>query len=867
MSWIHGLGDWLGSLVRHDARERELDEEIRFHLDMEAAKHRARGHDAETARRVAAERFGNVTRVRQATRDARGPVFPEGYVHDLRWAARSLRKQPGFTALALITLALGVGATTTAFTVLDTVLLRPLPYEGADRLVFMRERTAEGQLLPPSFPNFSDWRHQARSFSGVASTSFAPPATVVAGTGPVRATTMGVSRRFFAVLGVRPAVGREFTDAENASGGSDVVMVSHAFWRDQMGARRPLGTIRYGGTAVTVVGVLPPGIRFLDDADLYFPHERGPGTVRNAHNYRVIARLAPGATLASTRAEMSTISRALKAAYGEDTQAADVDVVPLRDFLVGDYRLMLIVVFGAAAMVLLIACTNLVSAQLARGLARQREVAVRAALGASRARLVRLLFIETGLLVVAGSSLGALVAVMLTRVVRALGAGQVPRLDELSVNGGVVAFVTAVAVTTALLAGLYPALRLAGGAPGDALRASRGEGTMVRRSVWRILIGFEVATAVVLLVGSALLIRTLHNILTADTGFDPNAVVTAAMAPRGLTPEQVTRIRDEFAALPGVTGAAFTSHLPFAWGDMSAPVRRPGDPVDRDWIAMGGFRVVTPSYFAVLRQPMVRGRAFTEQDRAGAPLVAIVTPGIAEKLWPGQDPIGKTVGTNYMVDVWMTVVGVVGEASSWTMPRGTQNEIFVPYAQQPDAEPARSQLVATLRTSGDPAALIPVIRARLRELAPDTPARFSTLEERISRSAADRRFAMFALTAFGVIALVLASIGIYGVVSYTVVTRTREIGIRMALGAAPSVVRSEVLRGAASMALGGIAVGTIAGLFVTKYLESSLYGISRRDPLAYVVGGVVLLAAALLGAYVPARRSSRVDPLLAIRGD
>jgi predicted permease len=564
---------------------------------------------------------------------------------------------------------------------------------------------------------------------------------------------------------------------------------------------------------------------------------------------------------------MTTISRNLHATYGDATQAVDADVIPLRDYLVGDFRLMLVVVFGAAAMVLLIACTNLVSAQLARGLARQREVAVRCALGASRGRLVRLLFAETALLVAIGSALGAGIAIVLTRVVRVLGAGLVPRLDELSVDGSVLAFVVGVAVTTAVIAGLYPAMRLAGGDPGKALRASRGNGAIVQKSVWRVLVGFEVATAVVLLVGSALLMRTLHNILTADTGFDPTGVLTAAISPTGLTPDRIERIRADLSTVPGVTGVAFGTQLPFAWGNQSAPVRRPGDPVDHDWLAMGGFRVVSPQYFSVLRQPVLRGRSFTDDDRAGAAPVAIVTPGIAERLWPGPDPIGKTVATNYMVDVWMTVVGVVSEASSWSMPRGSQNEIYVPLAQQPNAEPARMQLIVTMRTAGDPAALIPVVRDRLRTLAPGSPARLSTLEERIATSAADRRFAMFALTAFGVIALVLAGIGIYGVVSYTVVTRTREIGIRMALGAAPAAVRSEVLRGAAAMALGGIAVGTIVGLFATKYLESSLYGISSRDPAAYVAGGGVLLLAALLGAYVPARRSSRVDPLIAIRGD
>src|SRR5690349_4186981 len=509
-----------------------------------------------------------------------GHRFPEGRMHDLRWAVRSVRKQPGFTALAIFTLALGVGATTTAFTVLDTVLLRPLPYEASDRLVLMRERTAEGRLIAPSYPNFSDWRDQAKSFSGVASESYAPDATVSVGKEPVRVAAIGVSRRFFKILGVRLTVGREFNDAENKPGGPDAVVVSHEFWRAHMDGRLPLGTIQWGKTPVPVVGVSPRGFRFVDDVDVYYPHETGPGSVRSAHNYRVVARLAPDVTLARARAEMSGISRNLKATYGDDTEAVDVDVAPLRDYLVGDYRLMLVVVFGAAAMVLLIACTNLVSAQLARGLAREREVAVRAALGASRGRLVRLLFAETAVLVLLGSALGAAVALLLTRAVKLLGAGLVPRLDELAVDGTVLAFVGAVAVTTAVIAGLYPSLRLARGVPGDALRASRGDGAVVRRSVWRVLVAFEVATAVVLLVGSALLIRTLYNILNADTGFDPKGVVTASLSPRGLTPEKLDRIRTELAAVPGVSGVAFGTQLPFSWGNQSAPVRRPGDPID-----------------------------------------------------------------------------------------------------------------------------------------------------------------------------------------------------------------------------------------------------------------------------------------------
>ena len=379
MAWFHGLRDWLDARLRGARRDRELDEEIRFHLELETARQRQHGHQPAAAYARAVQRFGHVARLTDETRDARGPYYLEGTMHDLRWATRSLRSQPGFTALALITLALGIGATTTAFTVLDTVLLRPLPYADAERLVYMRERTATQSLLPPSYPNFTDWRDQATAFSGVASTMFMPPATVTAGSEPVRVTLQGVSRRFFSILGVRPAIGREFTDAENAVGGTPAVMVSHAFWQQHLAGRTELGTIRWNERTRPVVGVLPPGFTFVDAADLWFPHEQWPGTVRSAHNYRVVARLRPEATLQSARTEMTTLSAVLRATHGDATQAVDADVLPLRDFLVGDYRVMLAVVFGAAALVLLIACTNLVSAQLARGLARQREVAVRSA--------------------------------------------------------------------------------------------------------------------------------------------------------------------------------------------------------------------------------------------------------------------------------------------------------------------------------------------------------------------------------------------------------------------------------------------------------------------------------------------------------
>ena len=354
--------------------------------------------------------------------------------------------------------------------------------------------------------------------------------------------------------------------------------------------------------------------------------------------------------------------------------------------------------------------------------------------------------------------------------------------------------------------------------------------------------------------------------ITADTGITSRGVVTASIMPSEDDPaDHLEQMRADLASLPGVEGAAFTNRLPFSWGNTSAPVRRLSDPLDRDWPAMAGFRVVSADYFSVIRQPVLRGRAFAPTDRKGAPQVAVITPGVAEKLWPGQDPIGRTIATNYLFKEWLTVVGVVAEASSWTTPRGSQNEIYVPLAQHGDR--LEGQAVAVIRTAGDPHALIPSVRARLRQLAPKSPAQLSTMDDRIATSAADRRFAMLALTAFGVIALLLAGVGIYGVIWYIVSTRTRDIGVRMALGATGRIVQAGILRDAAFMAAGGIGAGVLGGLFATRYLQATLYGVSRLDPATYAAGAAVALLTALLGAYVPARHSSRIDPMEAIRGE
>ena len=867
MRWRYALRARAAAWLRPGARDRETEAEIAHHLRAEAERLERAGLTPDDAARMAVERFGDPIAIAESTRTARGGRALEGSMQDVAYAWRALRTHWRFTVIALVTLALGIGATTAAFAVLDTVVLRPLPYRDADRLVFLQEVTDRHTLNPPSYPNFADWRDRAASFERVASAMFPSSATVRASASDdaERIVWMGVSRRFFHTLGVALAAGREFTDAEAAPGGPQVVMVSYEFWQSQLHGRMPLGTIVFGGDPVEVVGVTPPHFQFITAADVFLAHDRFPGTCRTCRNYMVVGRLRPGATIASARTEMTTLAAAMKTQYGDDTAAAGVEVTDLREYVVGDYRSLLGIVFGAAALVLLVACTNLLTAQLARGWIREREMLVRASLGASRSRLVRQLLVEHALLVAAGTLAGVGVAAALTRLVATVGAGQLPRLQDLAIDGRILLFAIAASVVTVVGAGLGPALRLSRPAAAGALRSTRGTATTIRTSWWRVLAGFEVALAVALSVGSILLVRTVNNIMHADAGFDPRGLLTASITPSEHDAAHLEDAREALAALPGVEGVAYTTRLPLSWGANSGPVRRRTDPMGPTWPAMAGFRMVSSGYFDVVKQPVLRGRAFSPADGAHAPLVAIVTPGIASALWPGEDPVGKTIATNYLTDEWLTVVGVVAEASNWAQPKGRQNEIFVPYVQHLHALPGQNQIVAMIRTSTSPDALTSPVRASLRHSLPESAATFWTMEDRIARTAADRRFAMAAVTGFAAIALVLAAVGIYGVFGYVVATQSRDIGVRLALGATPGLVRRGVLEGAAAIAGIGCGAGAIAALAASRYLQASLFGVSRQDPATYAASITVVTTAVLLGAWVPARRASAVDPLVAMR--
>jgi predicted permease len=861
--------EWLSIALRPEKEDADLAEEIRFHLDMDVQRSISRGLSRMDAIALAERRFGNVDRVRQRARDQRKGLNPGEIMRDIKYALRSFLRTPGFTFVALVTLALGIGATTIAFTLVNSVLLKPLPYRESDRLVLISELDKGGERMWPSYPNFIDWRNQSHAFDGVASLMF-PFGASARGTGDVeRIRIMGVSNAFFRVLGVTPALGREFLPEESASrdGAMRVVMVTHDYWMNQLGGEPDLARIRMSANdaPVTVVGVLPAGFEFSVKADIFFPHEIWPGTIRNAHNYMVVGRLRKGTTIESARSEMSQITSRLKTEYGDDEQAVAAQVVPLREFMVGDQRPLLIMLLGAAALVLLIACVNLVSAQLARGTVRQRDLSVRAALGASRRQLVAQLLTESVVLSASGAVAGILLASVVLGAVRAVGAGMIPRLGEVTTDARVLLFTIATAVLSVLITGVYPALRLSG----DSIRALGARGVQAgnhgRSRVWSLLVGAEVAIAVVLLIGSGLLIRSMHNILSMDPGFETSGLLTVSMTPGSeQTVEQLQQIERAVDALPGVVGAGMINVLPLQWGNWYGPVLREQDPPAK-WPAMAGFRVVSPTYFETLRLPVIRGRGITTADRVGSARVMVITKPLADRLWPGEDPIGKKLKTNYVYDTLMTVVGLVPEAQNWKDVGAAQNEIYVPLAQ--NATVRVSQVSLVVRTSMDPAQLVPQVRARMHELAPDMPVEFQTMTARIEDTAKDRRFAMMVLAGFASIALVLSAVGIYGVVSYSVAVRTREIGVRMALGATSSSVLQETVGRAAVTAGIGVIFGLLAGAAASGVLRGLLFGVAALDPTTFLTGSVVLLATAVLAAFVPAFRSSRTDPLVALRSE
>ena len=804
------------------------------------------------------------------------------FLQELRFAARSLARNPAFTAVAVLTLALGIGANTAIFSVVNTVLLRPLPVAEPERLItlFHYYPSLNNLEAGVAVPTVVELGQRAESFSGLAArTGWGANA---AGQGePERLTGARVTGGFFSTLGVPAARGRALLPADAEGDGQKVVVISDGLWKRRYGADPGVvgRTVQLDGEGYQVVGVMPPGFRDLFDreAELWAPLTFQPMQMNARTNefMSFVARLKPGVTYAQAEQEMTRFAARMKAdnpgVYPEDWT---MRTRPIPEQLTGDVRPALLVLLGAVGFVLLIACANVANLLLARAAARQREVAVRAALGAGRGALVRQLLVESMLISLIGGAGALLLAWVGLRTLAALQPGSLPRMDEVSIDGTVLLFTLGVAMLTGVLFGLAPALRVSRADLQSTLRqGGRGaSGDGGGQTVRRVLIVAEFALALMLLVGAGLLLRSFARLTEVDPGFRPGGVLTAQVF---LPPAQYDsaakraaffeQLEAALTAAPGVRAAGGTTGMPFGGGGGTASFNvegyQPGPNQPDPW---GDYIIATPGYREAMGIALVRGRFFTEADRIGSRPVVVVDRDLAERYWPGADPIGRRIGYQYADAIqWMEVVGVVEHTTTEGFDGERRVQVYHPMLQM-----APPFAVLAVRGTGDAERLTGALRAAVRSVDPALPlAEVRTMDDLLSDAVGPRRFSMVLLAVFAGIALLLASVGIYGVVSFDVARRTQELGVRMALGAERGSVLRLVLRQGMGLAVLGVALGVVGAFALTRFLGSQLYGVGATDPVTFAAVAVLLLAIAALATLLPAHRATRVDPIVALRAE
>ena len=811
-------------------------------------------------------------------------------LRDLKYGFRMLAKNPGFTAVAVITLALGIGATSAIFSAVYGVLLRPLPYPQPDQIVELREVSAQGQPMNFADPNFDDLRSQSRALAAVAEYG-AGVESVSGGSEPRRTMVASVSRDFFSVMGVEPIMGRAFAAQDQHVGAVPVALLSYGYWKQYLGGIADFSTVKLNieNQPYSVIGVLPPGFQFPFDSDIWVPRElskRLPS--RSAHNWRVVGRLRDGMPPAQARAELSGIARQLKQQYGQDTMMTDVAVSPLRDALTHEVRPVLLTLLGAVGFLLLVACANVANLLLAQAAAREKELSIRAALGAGRGRLVRQFLTEAFLLSVAGGGLGVIAAFWGVDTLVALAPPNVPRLQDVSINLPVLLFALAVSVLVAAGLGISTALRAAPGNLQGAL-VERGQGhagTPGSQRLGRLIVAGQLAITLVLLVGAGLLGRSLLRVLSVDPGFRTEHILTMDLALPGAYEEAAKVPRVQFLnalfaqlrTIPGVQEVGGTGRLPLTpflsngtYIVMNPNERLPGLSQELEQLfhdpTRTGYAEYCPAsegYFRALGIPLLRGRLFDDRDTLEAPHVALVSQSLARQKWPKQDPLGQTIEFGNMDGDLrlLTVVGVVGDVREETLEAPAPPTIYVNYRQRPQAT---FRWTVVLRTDVAPAAVLRAAQEIVRKLDPNIPPSSGTFTQVVSASLKARRFNLTLVGVFALAALLLAVAGIYGVTAYSVARRTHELGVRMALGArAGDVLRLVLGQGLLTVAA-GVAVGTGGSFVLTRAIQSLLFGVGANDPLTFAGVTLLLTLVALLATYVPARRASRLDPMAALR--
>ncbi len=872
------------NLFHRERVDGDLDAELRAYVEALAADKMRRGLSHAEAVRAARLELGNMDGVKEEVRDVRMGASIELLRRDIAFGARALRKTPAFTVAAALALALGIGATTAILSVVNAVLLRPLPYADADRLTVI----LHGGRNPVAPANFVDWRRQTRSFTDMAAAEYWTP-TLAVGDEPEEVNALHISAGMLPMLGVPPLIGRTFTAEEEQPGNERVAVISYGLWQRRFAGNRSVvgHTVALDGNVFTIIGVMPPSFRFAPfwatRAELWAPLSLGQRLgSRNGQSLRIFARLRPGVTLEQARSDLAAVTGRLEREYPGSNR--DVSVVPLKEKVVGDIRTPLVVLLVAVAFVLLIACANVAHMLLARAASRQKEMAIRTALGATRARLLAQLFVESVVLALAGGAAGLLLAFWGVRSLIAASPAIIPRVADVSIDGPVLLMTLGITAATAIAFGLVPALRAARVHLADAFKdgdrgSSEGRGRNRLRSA---LVASEFALALVLLVGAGLMIRSVAALQHVDPGFDPRGVVSMSISTVGTKEADPARHADFYVnalervkAVPGVESASFINHLPIAGDEWRLSFAIEGRPKPRPGEAPGAtYRVVFPGYFHTMRIPLLRGRDVMETDRLDAPPVVVINDFMAKEHWPNEEAIGKRLTIDD--SSWATVVGVVKNdvRQSWSAP--PEEEVFFPFLQQPGymsgAGPRGSMtLVARAACDGercDAAALATPIRNAVRSIDRKIPlAAVQTMSAVVSDATAESRFYLTLLAAFASIAVTLAAVGIYGVMSYSVSRRTHEIGIRIALGADPSSVLRLIVRQGMTLAVIGGAIGIVGAYALTRLMAGLLFGVSPTDPATFVAVAAILCTVAFAASAIPARRATRIDALIALRSD
>jgi predicted permease len=868
----------LRSMLRKSEIETELNEELRYHIERQTEQNIRLGMSPEEARYAARKAFGGFEQTKERSRDTRGVRWIEELWQDLRYGARMLVKNPGFTLAAVITLALGIGANTAIFSLVEALLLRPLPYAEPDRLVMLSDKGRAGERYNIPYPNFRDWRERAQSFEGMASIRN-QTLNLTGVDNPLSLRGRTVNWNFFHLLGVQPQLGRLFVPEDDRRGAARTALLSDGLWKAQFGGDPGVigRKLTLDGESYEVIGVLPPGFAYFQADDLYVPI--GPflkpdGLLQRGVTMGLYAlgRLKPGITLAQANSELSGIAAQLEREYPADNKdRGTATAEPLQDVMSEGVRRSLWVLLSSVGFILMIACVNVANLLLVRAADRQKEIALRLALGAGRWRIVRQLLSESLLIALLGGALGALLGRWMLEGLLALAPGNIPHLNRVSLNMAVLLFTLGVSVLTSVLCGLLPALHAATTDLHAALKqGGRATAGASRDLTRKTLLVVEVGLALVLLIGAGLLVRSMAQLMRVDPGFHTKNLLTMRLNLRDeayTVPRRLAFYDDCLArlgALAGVQGAAITRSLPIDGSDWGSYFSVADKPLRADSAIGAAMIPISANYFEVMGMRLLKGRPFNSADTAESPRVAVINETLARRIWPGEDPIGKRLvpGTPGSQNPWCEVVGVVADVKLEGLEVATPMEVYLPLLQR-SRSPA---LWLVIRTAGDPMQSVAAVERTIHAVEKDLPIySIQSMDQRLGVSLAQRRLTLVLLVGFAVLALLLAAVGIYGVISYSVRQRTHELGIRMALGAQAGDVLKVILTQGLKLALTGVVIGLIAAFSLTKWMESLLFEVRPTDPMTFAAIALLLIAVALLACWIPARRAAKVDPMIALR--